>query len=304
MTIRLAVSSREDDLGRRVAPRLRHAAISTCLALEDPPTESGEAVAFLGPGRPDPAVIEHWLSAGKHVLLACEVPLPGDALTILFAAAQRNNLHFFAVNPDRYLPSRQLVRQQLDAGKLGEAVLIRIHRWKPNEPDNEPVSPGIPGPLLFDLDLTLWLFDQPPNLVYAVERSAREGDPSSGRLLQVHLGFAGGGMALLDWNDCLPQGDGYRSLSVIGSRGAAYADDHTNMQLLYSGGKPQALRADEGLGQWAALLQEFVDRLRAVERNANPSHDQRNWHTVWTMAAALHRSLETRQAVLLGGEPT
>ena len=43
-------------------------------------------------------------------------------------------------------------------------------------------------------------------------------------------------MALIDCAQTLPQGDGYFSLSLIGSTGAAYADSHHNRQLLYGGG--------------------------------------------------------------------
>ena len=39
------------------------------------------------------------------------------------------------VNSDQFLPSRQLIRQQLDTGKLGEVGLVRVHRWEPSEGD-------------------------------------------------------------------------------------------------------------------------------------------------------------------------
>jgi hypothetical protein len=111
--------------------------------------------------------------------------------------------------------------------------------------------------------------------------------------VQVHLGFPGGGMALLDFDGRLPPGDGYRSLSVIAFAGAAYADDHTNMQLVYRGGHPQAVRTEEHAGQLAELAQEFVDALR----------DGRNLTTIWrdvfAVADAVSRSIASGQAVTL-----
>lgn len=287
--IRLAVSGMEEALWRDVASRLRGATISTCLPLDQPLATTWEAVAFLGSGRPEPALIERWLNAGKHVLLAGDVPLPDDALANLFALAQRSNLRFLPINSDRYLPSRQLIWQQLDAGRLGEAVLVRLHRWEAEEAGAVVPRSELPGGLLRDLDLTMWLFGKPPDRVYAVE-------PSSGRLLQVHLGFAGGGMALIGWAHCLPPGDDYQFLSLIGSRGAAQVDDHLNVQLLFRGGHPQAVRTDEGVRRWAALLQDFVD---ALHSGGDSSGGQTNWKTVWAVAGAVRRSLETRQAVPL-----
>src|SRR5207245_1284905 len=96
---------------------------------------------------------------------------------------------------------RQLIRQHLDAGKLGEPGLIRLHRW---------TAPDSASSILLDLDLVHWYFGRSPNLVHAVEQES----------LLVHLGFSGGGMALIDRLIRADQG-AYRSLSVIGSNGAA-----------------------------------------------------------------------------------
>ena len=46
------------------------------------------------------------------------------------------------------------------------------------------------------------------------------------RIIQVHLGFADGGMALIDINSSVPVGDDYYSLSLIGADGSAYVAAH------------------------------------------------------------------------------
>ena len=43
--------------------------------------------------------------------------------------------------------------------------------------------------------------------------------------------------------------------------GAAYADDHHNMNLLYAGDQPNALRTSQGRSDLAGQLQEFVDAI-------------------------------------------
>jgi hypothetical protein len=102
-------------------------------------------------------------------------------------------------------------------------------------------------------------------------------------------------MALLDFTDRLPPGDGYRSLSVIAFNGAAYADDHQNMQLVYRGGSPQAVRTEERAGQLAAIAQDFVDGLRTGRDLTTASETA--WRDVFVVADAVGQSITCGQAV-------
>jgi predicted dehydrogenase len=196
------------------------------------------------------------------------------------------------LNPDRCLPSRQLIRQQLDAGKLGDVGLVRVHRWEPPDADNSGECLELPESLVRDLDIVLWLTGQVPNAVHAVESSAAEATP--GRFLQVHLGFPSGAMALLDYSNRLPPGDGYQSLSVIGSAGAAYADDHQNMQLVFRGGRPQAARAEETGRRHADAIQQTIQSLAEPVKLA--AHEASS-ATLRNVAAAVRQSLTSIRSV-------
>ncbi len=298
--IRWAVWGVEDEVARAIATRLRGASVTPCIEVAEvrQTPKLYDAVAFFGRAPLEPSVIERYLGAGQHVLLATESCLPNEVLEALSVTANRENVQLSVVNPDRCLTSRQLIKQQLDAGKLGGVGLVRVHRWDPVSIDSSLSPLGIPAPLVNDLDLVIWLIGKTPDLVYAIEQTANERDDSRGRFVQVHLGFSGGGMALIDYTDRLPPGDGYQSLSVIGSAGAAYADDHQNTQLLYRGSRPLAVRADEGVKQLAQLLQEFVDDLQT---GRVLSASVTAWRDVLTVADAVRRSLESRQAVPMGG---
>jgi predicted dehydrogenase len=257
--IRLAVSGVDETIRREVAARLRGAVLS----------EEYDAAVFLGPAADNE--VERLLTAGKSVLLTV------GSLPERLPATGR----LAVVNPDRYLPSRQLVRQQLDTGKLGEVGLVRLHRWQPA------VANG--SGLLRDLDLLLWLVNKLPERAYAVAASS---------FVQVHLGFPGGGMALLDHFTGLPPGDGYTSLSVIGSTGAACADDHHNSQLLYAGGSARTVQAGEGNQYLATLVQEFVD---ALHTGRDLSASVADWRRVLAVRDAVNRALTSRQAIALEG---
>jgi predicted dehydrogenase len=316
--IRLAVNSSEEAAWRETALRLRGATIAACGG--GCRTLECDAVVFVGPSCLEREVIEPFLHAGKHVLLTVEACLSEEVLELLSVAARQGGGQLAIVNPDRYLPSRQLIRQQLDAGKLGEVGLVRLHRWWPTSAVHKPeasargdrMSPlagasglyqatdlnlhGLPAGLMCDLDLVGWLIGKLPNLLYAVGHLS-EGDEGAGSFVQVHCGYPDGGMALIDCSEHLPPGDGYQSLSVIGSAGTAYADDHQNMQLLYRGGPPQAVRTEEGSRQLVALVQDFVD---ALNTNKDLSASVSSWRVVLTMADAVRRSLDSKQAVHLG----
>ena len=100
---------------------------------------------------------------------------------------------------------------------MGALALLRAHHWYAGPMDEEARQEA----LLAVVDVALWFFPGPPETVYGVSRGASGAD-------QIHLGFAGNGMALLDFAWNLPAGGDYESLHVIGDRGAAYADDHHN----------------------------------------------------------------------------
>ena len=198
------------------------------------------------------------------------------------------------INPDRFLPSRQLIRQQLDAGKLGDVGLVRVHRWEPRDSASADDTHGLPASMLRDLDVVLWLIGQSPDAVYAVEQTDSNPGSSGGRFLQVHLGFPSGAMALLDYADRLPSGEGYHSLSVIGSAGAAYADDHQNMQLVFRGGRPQAVLADESGRRHSALVQQTIEALQA---GGDVSAHVADWQNVVKVAESVRLSLKPQAMV-------
>jgi predicted dehydrogenase len=273
--ISLAVCHPDPTVVAGISARLRGATV-----VADPADCTAALLCSAGPSP------EELLRAGIAVLLVAELCPGALALEVLANEARRAAVQFEAVNPDRYRPSRQLIRKQLD-GPLGAAGLVRLHRWQPA--GKTPEVEELPEPLIRDLDTTLWLTGRKPNRVYAVEQKG-----AAGRFVQVHLGFPNGAMALLDFEGRLPAGDGYESLCVIAASGAAYSDDHQNTQLVYRGGSPQALRTEEYSGQLAAVAQEFVDALR--ENRAFPAP---NWKDAFEVAEAVAKALASERAVAL-----
>jgi predicted dehydrogenase len=304
--IRLAVSGLEPSVLHEVAARLRGAEVvagdETGRAGAGEPVD---ATAFVSTRHDTKPLVEPLLRAGHHVMLAAHPTLRYNTLSGLGDVARQSGARLVVTNPDHYLPSRRLIKQQLDAGKLGEIGLLRWHRWEPRPRDRTGDSPGVTAAAWRDLELVLWYLDKQPNIVYAQDGAEAEnvtaaGAPADGDAArgdgfrQLHLGFPGGSMALVDYSDALPSGDGYTALHIIGATGAAYADDHSNMQLLFQGGHPQGMRAEEGIQGAAAMLQDFVDAIRA---DRETSAELAVWRRVEAVAEAVARSVRTRRAI-------
>ncbi len=211
-------------------------------------------------------------AAGKHVLV--DAPMAGSLAEAERAidACRSSGVQLMVGSPLRFMPYQRTVRESLDAGKLGAPGLLRLHHWHPAS--ETLAGSGTPQGLSLDLiigevDIACWLFNAAPEVIYA--HAFRDDLLDCG--MQLHLGFPAGGMALIDCARVLPTGSGpYYSLTLIGSTGAAYADDQHNTNLLFRDGT-QGLRVDQGHGYFGLQLQEFVDAVHQA-RTPNSSGEQ------------------------------
>ena len=224
--------------------------------------------------------------AGKHILLEATGIENSDATDELAATAGASGARLVIGRPHRFLPSMQTLRNSIVAGQLGRPGLVRVHRWR--HADDE--SSSTAAALASDIDLVCWLIDAAPDVVFAARFEIAE---SSDNLL-VHLGFPGGGMAMLDLSDRLPEGENYFSLSVLGSSGSAIADDHHNQQLIFAGGNPAAVRTDHAPLHRLEMLQDFVESIVDQRDTSDSVESLRNCERI---VAAIQSSLDTRQAV-------
>ena len=222
---------------------------------------------------------------GKHLLLT---DTSGDFVQPTIAAYKNVDARLMIEAPLRFRSDVAEVKQTLDAGRLGEPGLLRIHCWETIDVDAESRMFG-------DIDLAVWFFGSLPNSIYAIARNFG-GNPD---YLQAHLGFCRGGMALIDRHTSMPTGDDYRSLSLIGSTGAAYADDHHNMQLVYRGDHPAAIKTRMDPTVALEQIREFVNSIR---ESREPISNAESWLATKTVADAVMRSAELGQAAHWNGD--
>ncbi len=195
---------------------------------------------------------------GKHVLV--DTPLAGSAEEARRAieSCQQAGVELMVAQPMRYMPYQQTVQESLAAGKLGAPGLLRIHHWHPEVLDNSQARRSRLELVIQEIDVACWLFGAAPEMVYA--NTLHEQAPELG--MQIHFGFPNGAMALIDCTRTQPSGaDSYYMLTLIGSTGAAYADDHRNTNLLFRG-DTSGLRVGQGQDHFGRQLQEFAKAIQ------------------------------------------
>ena len=274
--LRLALISHPDKLSGRSEALRRVRGGEVMLTADSLEAASGEKIEF------DAAVVDssadaaRAIAAGKHVLVAAPVADSLADTESMLRAAEETGVFLAVAGLPVNVPANRVILDRLSTGKLGEPGLLRVHCWSGGS------SRSLASKLYGHIDLALRIFGSSPAELYCIAR----GDQS---YLQVHLGFAGGGMAVLDFSDRLPEGQGYDSFSLIGSSGAAYSDDHHNSHLLFAGGNPAALIDDCGDG----LLDEAQAFVDAIAGEALPPTDGERILEVHRVLEAIGRSSES-----------
>jgi predicted dehydrogenase len=229
-------------------------------SLLDAAGDSFDAVIVNTPNDSHAAIAETAIAAGRHTLVEKPLALTAAEAATVRQAAARANVRLMVAHTLRFMPANVQVHRALAGGELGRPGMIRSHRWLrrfPGPPGGWKHDPARSGGLFIhegvhEIDQALWLIDERPTHVHALAGSS---------LLQIHLGYASGAMAVCGIATGLPLGSGYYSLALIGSLGAAYADDHHNMHLIYRGGRPQAALTDMRAMAVRAQLDEFAQSI-------------------------------------------
>jgi len=266
----------------------------------------------------DAPLVEQLANAGVALWLESAVEWPETWLAALHRLSHQTGSPLITGFPLRCRPDVVEVHQALATGSLGDPGVLRLHDWqspptpgKSSSPDrsgeSSPAAPGsrpqVSNADAATLDLGLWLLDALPEIVWASRPSAAgnshpdpEQQAHAASPLLVHLGFASGAMALIDRASLPGDQPPYFSLSVIGTRGAAYADDHHNRQLLLTERGPVAVASPWGDAPRRMSWQSLVDASR--EPGASDRRE-RELQRLARVLAGVRESLVSGRAVRL-----
>lgn len=297
---RLTAVVHQEESARKHAADAAGATIATPTLAEllDAHAADFDAVLLHGPLSQRAEMASRAALAGKHVSVDSWAALSIAQVEAMASSCRAAGVRLMVGQPERFEPSTAAVKSAFDSGKLGAPALLRTHCWAPGDARGPAgiVTENVETMVAQRLDLAAWLFRQPPTEIFASANGAPP-DPSAWpEYVQLHLGFPQGGMALISIARSLPAGDGYQTLSLIGSTGAAYADGHYQMQLAYRGGEPRAIETGAGIVALTAQVREFAG---AVAEKREPSMTAADAQTALLLTAAARQSLANGQPMYL-----
>jgi predicted dehydrogenase len=228
--------------------------------------------------------------AKKHILVDSPIANSRRDAETTIKACEHAGVSLAFGQTLRFAPSNQVMMDRLASGKLGDPGLLRVHRWCGCDQGQ---GSTLPETVFGYVDLAIWVFGARPLDLYAIERRL-DNEASAPDYVQIHFSFPSGGMAVLDFSAALPPGGGYEAVSLIGSTGAAFVDDHHNSHLLYRGGDPLALISERGHRHIVDELQAFIDSITEPTRTSMGGSDYILVHQV---IEAIDRSLESGQVL-------
>jgi len=232
-------------------------------------------------------------STGKNVLLAGPPAINRDELQSVSEACRAADVRLMIASALRCRPSIAALKAALDSGKLGLPGLLRCHAWYPQTAGEDDFSWMSAMRLL---ELAVWIFGKSPTELFATTNQFSH-DAAWPDYIQLHLGFPDHGMALLSSATTLPGTAAYETVSLIGSTGAAYADDHAQQQLLLRSQSTAAVQSGERIPTLVAQLREFQHRV--TERRDPPGEIKLSF-AAFDLLAAARQSLAEKQPIRLG----
>lgn len=227
-----------------------------------------DAVTMLSPNSISQTQIDQLVNSGKHVLGNAHHTTP-DFLAGLNSKWNAANLTYAVAQPRRFTDYAFAIKDGLQHKQLGDAGLLRIHHWMEPSDKRDLPQPALWQATVNEVDLACGFFRDAPDMVFAQNMpTTTDGTPSG---ILIHLGFPSGGMSLIDV--AYHRGKPFYSVTLVGSRGAAYADDHHNTNLLLKE-ETRGIAVADNTSQNAWLcrqIESFVHSIRNKEQSQSVS---------------------------------
>jgi UDP-N-acetylglucosamine 3-dehydrogenase len=177
-----------------------------------------DAVTICTPTTTHKQIADQALMAGKHVLVEKPMTNTVSEAKELLELARRNNLRLMPGHIERFNPPVSYLRNLIDGGKLGKAILLiarRVGRWPERIGDVGVVR----DTAIHDIDLARYILKDEAKSVYASIGSMRHKKED---YAEIMLQFNNGGTAFIDANWLTPRKT--RRLIVTGSDATVQLD--------------------------------------------------------------------------------
>ncbi|MGH9243757.1 MAG: Gfo/Idh/MocA family oxidoreductase [Acidimicrobiales bacterium] len=285
-----------------------------CHAFEDPvvaaTNDDVDAVVIASPTPTHAELAVAALAAGKFVL--CEKPLATtlEQASAIAAAAQRSSATLAMGFMRRFDAGFLRARERIEAGEIGEPVLVRSTGRGPGLPGPWALDPRVSGGLIaevnsHDIDSVRWLSGRDFQTIYALGRAAKRPDlaeryPGFVDVVAVTGELSGGALVQID--GACPAGYGYDArVEVYGTKGTLLVGDPRARSAL-------VVRADgavvDPVASWRDLFAEAyraqdAHLVRIVRGDDEPRAGLVDGLRALDVVVAVNRSLETGEAIRL-----
>ena len=282
-------------------------------ALEDP---SVGAVVVVTPTVFHREIVVAAAAAGKHVLCEKPMAMTAEECAAMMAACDRAGVKLQLGFMRRFSRDFVAAKQALDAGSIGEVVLVKSHTRGPSVP--QPWMYDIAksnGPLAevnsHDIDALRWFAGDDFAEVYAIAGNyrcpdARAEHPDFYDNVAMTVRFAGGAQGMIDG----AQGVGYAydaRLEVVGTKGVLMVGTLQASSVVVCGASSEL--TSPAVRSWRDLFLDAYreeDRafVRCVREDLAPSPSGRDGLEAVRAVTAGNRSIVTRAPVKLAPEVT
>ena len=170
-----------------------------------------DAVTICTPTTTHKQVADRALTAGKHVMVEKPMTNTVSEARELLELAERKGLRLMPGHIERFNPAVSYLKNLIDTGKLGKAILLiarRVGRWPERIGDVGVVR----DTAIHDIDLARYILKDDVDSVYARTGSMRH---TKEDYAEIMLQFKNGGTAFIDANWLTPRKT--RRLIVTGS---------------------------------------------------------------------------------------
>ncbi len=177
-----------------------------------------DAITICTPTTTHKQIADRALTAGKHVMVEKPMTNTVSEARELLELAERKGLRLMPGHIERFNPAVSYLKNLIDTGKLGKAILLiarRVGRWPERIGDVGVVR----DTAIHDIDLARYILKDDVNSVYARTGSMRH---TKEDYAEIMLQFKNGGTAFIDANWLTPRKT--RRLIVTGSDATVQLD--------------------------------------------------------------------------------
>ena len=175
------------------------------------------------------------LDAGKHVFVEKPMALSLREADKMIETVDRTKKKLMVAHVLRFFPDYMKMKEQVDAGAIGDIAMGRAFRGGPLPPwtvswfgDMKKSGGAVLDLSIHDVDFLIWSFKQPVTRVFAKAERFNHRDITAHDFTLINMRFEGGGIAFVEGSFALPRQFPFTMrIELDGTKGMLQLDNQT-----------------------------------------------------------------------------